>query len=169
LLGRGLAASALVRRVGKPLTCEEECQRILASHGPNDFEGISEALDRQFRTLQNRAQLLLGICGVLISASVLVTTGRLIGHAAQFEHRRTAGAMLVVAGVLEVGAAAIIVGAVLGIRWITRQPGENLESWVFANIVYRDRKTWAYRFSTVLVVISMACYQTAIAIAMLQL
>jgi hypothetical protein len=44
-----------------------------------DFESISVAFDRQFTTLHNRAQLLLGICGVLISASVLVTAGRFIG------------------------------------------------------------------------------------------
>src|SRR5690242_2829653 len=80
-----LQRSLLVDRVGKRLTRDEECDRIIEAHGPADFAGISEALDRQFRTIHNRAQLLLGICGVLISASVLVTTGRLIGGQANFQ------------------------------------------------------------------------------------
>jgi hypothetical protein len=156
--------------MGKSLTRDEECDRILESHGPNDFERISEALDRQFRTIHNRAQLLLGICGVLISASVVVTTGRLIGRRPeQIVHKQTAGLLLVVAGVLEIGAAAAVVGGVLNVRWITQQAGEDLRAWLHTNLVYRDRKTLAYRLAIVLILASMLCYQAAISIALLQL
>ena len=157
------------RRRHKELTREAECRRILKSHGPASFERISEALDRQFRTIHNRAQLLLGICGVLISASVLVTTGRLIGHHPEFVHQHVAGILLVVAGILEIGAAAIVVGGVLNIRWITQQPGEDLHDWVYSNLAYRDQKTLAYRWAIAFVLLSMLSYQTAIAIALLQL
>jgi hypothetical protein len=75
----------------KPLTLGEEADRILKS--PRDFELISAALDRQFHTIHNHAQLLLGICGVLITASVLVTSGRLTGRPL-FLYRHFAGALL---------------------------------------------------------------------------
>ena len=153
----------------KLLTREEECERIVEGHGPSDFERISEALDRQFRTIHNRAQLILGICGVLISASVVVTAGRLIGHRPEYRHRHTAGILLVTAGILEIAAAAVVVGGVLNIRWSTRQPGDNLRQWVLSNLLHRDRKTLAYRVSTLLLLLSMISYQIAIAIAMLQL
>jgi hypothetical protein len=158
-----------VKHSSKPLTLEQECERIVKSHGPGDFARVSEALDRQFRTIHNRAQLLLGICGVLISASVVVTTGRLIGRRPEFEHQHTAGVLLVAAGVLEVAAAGVVVGGVLNIRWSTRQPGEDLHAWVYTNLAYRDRKTRAYQVATMLLLLSMISYQVAIAIAMLQL
>jgi hypothetical protein len=159
---------ALTPLVSKRLTRTKECERILKSHGA-DFERISVALDRQFLTIHNRAQLLLGICGVLISASVVVTTGRLIGRGPEFSHQRLAGFALVTAGVLEIAAAAIVVGGVINVRWITQQPGEDLRAWVYSNLVYRDRKTRLYRTSIVLVLLSMVGYQFAIGIAMLQL
>ncbi len=137
-------------------------------HGPADFERISDALDRQFRTIHNRAQLILGICGVLISASVLVTTGKLIGRP-QSSNQHAASILFVVAGVLEIAAAAVVVGGVLNIRWITQQPGEDLHTWVTSNLAYRDSKTRAYRAGIILVLLSMISYQTAIAIALLRL
>jgi len=41
--------------------------------------------------------------------------------------------------------------------------------WVLSNLLYRDRKTRAYRLAIVLILASMVSYQVAIAIAMLQL
>jgi hypothetical protein len=151
------------------LTREKECERIVNSSGLTDFERISEALDRQFRTIHNHAQLLLGVCGVLISASVLVTTGRLIGRRPEFQHQHTAGILLVLAGILDIAAAALVVGSVLNIRWITQQPGDDLHGWVFSNLVYRDRKTRAYRLATRLFLLSIISYQIAVATVMLQL
>jgi hypothetical protein len=158
-----------VGRAGTPLTREQECDRILAHYGPDGFEPISEALDRQFRTIHNRAQLLLGVCGILISASVLVTTGRLIGPRPIFGHQHVAGVLLFSAGVLDIIAAGIVVAAVLDVRWITRQPGDDLRAWLLSNLAYRDRKTLAYRVAILIVLFSMMSYQGAIAIALLQL
>src|SRR5215472_10109270 len=94
----------------KPLTRTEECKRILEAHeadvsdsGP--FDQISSALDRQFTTIHNRAQLLLGICGILISASVLAAAGHVVHSGVA--HGRTAGFLLMLAGSLEIVAAGI--------------------------------------------------------------
>jgi len=45
----------------------------------------------------------------------------------------------------------------------------NLAAWVKANLIYRDRKTAAYRVAIALVLLSTVSYQVAIAIALLQL
>ena len=153
----------------KPLTRTEECKRILEGHATdigtaNQFDQISVALDRQFGTIHNRAQLLLGICGILISASALVATGRIISGMA---HARTAGLLLVFAGMLEVVAAGVLVGGVLNVRWITQQPGEDLRAWVLANLKYRDAKTRSYRISTAFLLAGMVAYQSAVVIALL--
>jgi hypothetical protein len=145
---------------------EEECERILDSYGEN-FEAISAALDRQFSTIHNRAQVVLGICGILISASVLVTTGKLIAGP-NLQNPRLPGLALVAAGILEVGAAAVVVGGVLRVRWITQQPGADVRSWVMATLAYRDRKTNVYHTAVSLVLLSMVAYQTAVTLALLQ-
>jgi hypothetical protein len=147
------------------LTREEECDRILKGHGPEDFERISSALDRQFGTIHNRAQLLLGICGVMISASVLITTGRIIGRP-DFLHQHIAGRLLIVAGGTEILAAAVVVAGVLSVRWITQQPGDDLRGWVISNLAYRDRKTRSYRVAIALVLLSLVTYQVAVAIVL---
>jgi hypothetical protein len=148
---------------------EQECNRILGWHGPENFAGISEALDRQFRTIHNRAQLLLGICGVLISASVLVTTGRLIGRLLDLKQQHFVSILLASAGIMEITGAALIVGGVLDVRWITQQPGEDLRSWVMSNLEFRDRKTIFYRLAILLVLLSMISYQVAFVIAVFRL
>jgi hypothetical protein len=144
---------------------EQECKRILGWYSPENFAGISEALDRQFRTIHNRAQLLLGICGVLISASVLVTTGRLIGRVLEIKQQHLVSILLATAGVMEITGAALIVGGVLDVRWITQQPGDDLHDWVMSNLAFRDRKTRFYRLAILLVLLSMISYQIAFVVA----
>jgi hypothetical protein len=150
------------------LTRDEECDRILESFGPR-FDLINEALDQQFRTIHNRSQVLLGICGILISASVVVTTGRIVIGRPAFLHQHVAGILLNAAGVMDMLAAAIVVGGVLRVRWLTEQPGASLRAWVLSTLAYRDRKTRTYRASIVLLLLAMLSYQVAVAIALSQL
>jgi hypothetical protein len=153
------------------LTRREECERILEGHetdisNASHFDQISSALDRQFTTIHNRAQLLLGICGILISASVLIATGRIIN--AGLAHEREAGILLALAGLLEIAAAGTLIGGVLNVRWITQQPGEDLRAWVMTNLRYRDDKTRAYRISTIFILAGMVSYQASVILALLR-
>jgi len=153
--------------MGAPLSRDQECERILQVHARDDFERISVVFDRQFRTIHNRAQLLLGICSVLISANVLVSAGRLIGRVSP--SRPVVGFPLLVAGVLAITAAGVICSAVARVRWTTQQSGDDLRSWVLTNLAYRDAKTRAYRLSVWLVMLSMLAYQAAVTMALTQL
>jgi hypothetical protein len=166
--GREIGVGVAVDRASRGLNRDAECDRILQGFGTAAFDRISVALDRQFQTIHNRAQVILGICGVLISASVLVMAGRLIGRTG-LRHHYFPGIMLVVAGVMDISAAATVVAGVLNIRWMTQQPGGDLRAWVLSNLAYRDKKTRAYRFALVLVLLSMMAYQTAIAVTVLSL
>jgi hypothetical protein len=69
---------------------------------------------------------------------------------------------------LEIGAAVVLVGGVLTVRWITQQPGADLRAWVLSNLAYRDRKTRAYHLAVALVLLAMVAYQTAIGVALAQ-
>ncbi len=151
----------------KSLDRAAECDRLLRGY-ENDIGKIERTLDGQFRTLHNRAQVLLGMCGILISASVLVTTGRIIGRP-HFELQHFAGRTLVLAGILDIATAAVIVGGVLDLKWMTRHPGEDLRSWILSTMAYRDGKTRAYRIGVYLILLSMIAYQTAVAVALVQL
>lgn len=135
----------------------EECERL-----------TREEIESQFATLHGRAQLLLGICGVLLTASVLITTGRIIGRGT-YMLARVAGWLLALAGLSDIAATAIIVGGVLHIRWLTQEPSDDLHGWMMRAIAHRDAKTRAYHAALAIVMLSMLFYQGAVLIVVLQL
>jgi hypothetical protein len=133
-----------------------------------DSTAIKRELDQQFTTLHNRAQLLLGLCGVLLTAAVLITTGRIIGRGT-YSLQHVAGLCLGAAGFCDIVATTIIVGGVLHIRWLTPGPGEDLGAWTLRAVSHRDRKTRAYHAALVVLMLSMAFYEAAVLIVVLQL
>lgn len=139
----------------------------MAAYGADQFERISAVFDAQFRTLHNRAQVLLAICGVLLTASVMLMTGKLIARP-DLPHLHVASRIMIAAGVSDILAAAVAVGGVLRIRWET-PPSRELSEWVMLRLVYRNRKTRALHTSIALLLVSMILYQTAATIVLSQL
>lgn len=109
-----------------------------------------------FKTLHSRAQLVLGICGVLLTSSVLITTGRIIGKG-NFMLARVAGWCLAAAGLCDIISTAIIVAGVLHIKWLTARPDEELRAWLMRAVAHRNRKTRAYHAALGVVLLSMFC------------
>lgn len=149
--------------VMRALTRDQECDRILRIAG-DDLDDIVEALDRQFKLIHDRAQVLLAICGVLISTSVVLMTGKLIGKP-QFKHQELVRMLFWSAGLVEILAAALVVIGVLQVRWMTQLPGASVREWVLASLEYRDQKTRAYRSSILLLVLAMTLFQVAAMLA----
>jgi hypothetical protein len=149
------------------LTHSEECDQLTELHRA-DRTAIQQELERQFATLHGRAQVLLGICGVLITASVLITTGRIIGRGG-YALARLAGWLLALAGLCDIAATAICVAGVLHIRWLTQEPREDLRAWMMRAIAHRDTKTRAYHAALAFAMVSMLFYQAAVLIVVLQL
>lgn len=133
-----------------------------------DDSATRHELEQQFATLHARAQVLLGICGVLLTASVLITTGRIIGRG-NYQLARLAGTFLALAGLCDIAATAIVVGGVLNIRWLTQEPSKDLRAWMMRAIAHRDKKTRAYHLALSVVLLSMVFYQAAVLIVVLQL
>jgi hypothetical protein len=140
---------------------EAECERIL-SVTEATYERVAVALDKQFRVIHNRAQVLLAICGVLLSTSVILLTGKLISAA----HRMNPVVvnLLIGGGVMEIAATGVVVGGVMNVRWSTQLEGQTLRDWVLTSLRYRDTKTFAYRIAILFVLIAMALYQGAVVI-----
>lgn len=136
---------------------QQEADRILTHYGADALPEIMVMLERQFGVLHNRAQVLLALCGIIIS-----TTG--------FSGRNIAGTgpwaqALVLAGVgLILISAAIVCWGVLHLRWLTMQTGQATREWLLTTLRYRDVKTSSYRVALVVMIIGMALYVSAIAI-----
>jgi hypothetical protein len=137
----------------------EETQRILAEYD-GQFPEIMAMLERQFIVLHNRAQVLMALCGIVIS-----TTG--------FSGRLVAGTNAAAQGCIVVGLAMILLAAivvawgVLHLRWLTMQPGKDIAVWVTTCLAYRDTKTHFYRVGVIFMLIGLAFYCVAMSIMLL--
>jgi len=94
------------------LSRTEEADRILALYG-DDLPAVMTMLERQFVVLHNRAQVLLTLCGIVISTTGF--SGRIIAGT------NALAQVLIVGGVaLVLLSAAIVVWGVLHLRWLSR-------------------------------------------------
>ncbi len=142
------------------LTRDEESARILREYAGAGFGEIMGMLERQFTVLHNRAQVLLGLCGVIISTTGF--SGRLIAGTNFYAQ------WLVIAGVaLVLLAAAVVCWGVLHLRWLTMQLGGDTAEWLATTLRYRDTKTNSYRLGLLLMLVGLALYAAAIAIMLL--
>lgn len=142
------------------LTPQQEAERILSFYGETSLEPVMAMLERQFVVLHNRAQVLLALCGVVIT-----TTG--------FSGRLIAGTNPVAQWLIILGlafallSAAVVVWGVLHLRWLTMQAGNDLRSWLDTSLTYRDRKTRLYRVAIVLMLVGLVLYAASIAVMLL--
>jgi hypothetical protein len=141
------------------LTRTEEADRILTLYG-NDLPAIMTMLERQFVVLHNRAQVLLTLCGIVISTTGF--SGRVIAGT-----NALAQALIVGGVALVLLSAAIVVWGVLHLRWLTMQSGEDTRAWLLTSLDYRDRKTNAYRVGIVVMLIGLTLYVGAIAVMLI--
>jgi len=137
----------------------DEATRILAEYD-GKLPAIMAMLERQFGVLHNRSQVLLTLCGIVISTTGF--SGRIIAGT------NRAAQVFVVAGVgLILLAAAVVCFGVLHLRWLTLQPGDSTAAWLDASLRYRDVKTNAYRIGVIVMLVGLTCYCASIAIMLL--
>lgn len=139
---------------------QQEAERILKVYGQDAFPEIMAMLERQFGVLHNRAQVTLGLCGIIISTTGF--SGRIIAGTNMLAQA------LVIAGVVFVLlSAAVVVWGVLHLRWLTMQAGESTPQWLAMALSYRDQKTRSYRVSIYLLIVGLTFYVGAIAVMLL--
>ncbi len=138
------------------LNRELEADRILGEY-QQSLPRIMEMLERQFGVLHGRAQVLLTLCGIVIS-----TTG--------FSGRLIAGTNVQAQTLIIIGVALVLLSAavtcymVLHLRWLTLQSGETVKDWLLTSLRYRDLKTTSYRWALLVMIAGLTCYCAAIAI-----
>lgn len=142
------------------LSRSEECDRILKEVGNGKLDPIMAMLERQFTVLHNRTQVMLGLCGVVITTTGF--SGRIIAGT-----NFLAQVLIINSVALVLLAAAVVVWSVLHLRWLTQQTGADVRSWLMTALAYRDRKTDAYRVGIALLLVGLTLYVGAIAIMLL--
>jgi hypothetical protein len=142
------------------LSRDAEADRILRCYGEDAFPEIMAMLERQFTVLHNRAQVLLGLCGIVVTTTGF--SGRLVAGT------NAAAQWLIIVGVaLVLCAAAIVVWGVLHLYWLTMHPGESTRAWLMSSLEYRDKKTRAYRIGISLLLVGLTVYAAALSIMLL--
>ncbi|MEX0775206.1 MAG: hypothetical protein WD042_05770 [Phycisphaeraceae bacterium] len=142
------------------LSRQEEIDRLVRLYGNEPTSRLYDLINSQFLILHNRAQVLLALCGVVITTTGF--SGRLIAGT------NALGQGMIIAGVgLTLVAALVVVLGVLHLHWLTQQPGDSLDAWLHSALAYRDRKTNWYRAGIVLLMLGLACYVVAIAIMLM--
>lgn len=137
-------------------TPNPEIEHMITLFG-DDARGLYAVLERQFSVLMTRAQVLMGLCGVVITTTGF--SGRIIAGTS------TLAQWLIISGIsLTLAAAAVVVFGVLPLRWLTQQPGNTTEAWLAESLRYRDRKLKHYRVGVVLMLAGLAVYVAAIAL-----
>lgn len=139
---------------------EKEVDRLIDLVSAGSWDVVHGILERQFAVLHNRAQVLIGLCGIVITTTGF--SGRLIAGTSRYAQE------LIIAGVATVLlAATLIVWGVQHIRWLTQQPGDDLRGWLLASLAYRDRKTTIYRVAIAFLLAGLSFYVIAIAMMLL--
>lgn len=138
------------------LTREQEAGRIIHEYQGN-LPRIMEMLERQFGVLHGRAQVLLTLCGIVISTTGF--SGRIIAGTNEL-----AQAFIISGVALILLSAAVVCYMVLHLRWLTLQAGENVQTWLLTSLRYRDLKTKSYRVALLIMIAGLASYCIAIAI-----
>jgi hypothetical protein len=117
-------------------------------------------LERQFALLHNRSQILLTLCGIVITTTGF--SGRFIANTNQW-----AQWTVILSIVFALLAAGVVVWRVLHLHWLTAQLGEDRAAWLMRSLEYRDKKTRAYRVGIWLLLVALAFYVVAIAIMLM--
>ena len=141
------------------LARDAEARRILERYG-DDFPAIMAMLERQFAVLHNRAQVALGLAGIVVSTTGF--SGRLVAGT-----NRLSQALIIGGLGLILASAAVVVRGVLHLRWLTMQGGDDTAQWLVTSLNYRDTKTSYYRVGVLILLVGLILYGGALAVTLL--
>ena len=139
---------------------EQEQARLLKEFEHKDFDQLMGMCERQFSVLHNRAQVMLTLCGIVVTLTGF--SGRNIAGTS-----RPAQICVIIGLSVTLLAAFVIVWYVLHLHWLTAQLGDDRAAWLRRCLQYRDRKTMALRVGTRLLIVGLIFYAVAVAIMLL--
>lgn len=140
----------------KPIDHATEAERLIEFSADPRFDRVMDTLERQYTLLHNRGQVLLALCGILITSATIAKA-----HTGELVH-----VFLLMGSLVALLAAVVVVASLLRLNWMTQQPGQSMQAWVQEVVAFRDRKTRAYRRSTLILLVSLGFYQASIVAAL---
>ncbi len=136
-----------------------EVQRILTL-SKGDVSKAYSIVESQLATLVLRTQVMLSLSGIVITVTGF--SGRTIAQTSE------AARGLVAVGILVVlCAAAVAIGGVLRLKWLTQELTDDVESTLLRMLSIRDAKSRYLSAALLVFVVGFACYCVAIALMLL--
>jgi hypothetical protein len=138
---------------------EKETKEII-KYFEGDKINIQRALENQFSVIYQRSQILLSLCGIVISVTGF--SGKTIATTNYLSR------ILLISGLAFVLiSGAITIWGIISIKWITQFHEENLNNIVFNVLKNRNLKTFYFRISILFLIIGLTMYVISISIMLL--
>ena len=135
---------------------DDEVKRIIALT-KGDAAKAYELVQSQLSVLVLRTQVMLSLSGIVITVTGF--SGRAIAQTSELAR------FLVAAGILVVlSAAAVAIGGVLRLRWLTQELTDDVETTLLRMLNIRQSKSRFLSAALALFVVGFACYCVAIAL-----
>ncbi len=134
----------------------DEVKRILTLTKGDPGKGY-ELVQSQFSVLVLRTQVMLSLSGIVITVTGF--SGRAIAQTSELARTLVAVGILVV-----LAAAAVAIGGVLRLRWLTQELTDDPQSTLERMLDIRDAKSRFLSAALLLFVLGFACYCVAIAL-----
>jgi hypothetical protein len=138
---------------------EKETNEILKFFEGNKLN-IQRTLENQFAVIYQRSQILLSLCGIVISVTGF--SGKTIATTNMFSR------MVLITGLAFVLiAGAITIWGIINIKWITQFHQEDLHSLIMNVLKNRNLKTFYFRLSILFLIVGLTLYVISISIMLL--
>ena len=137
------------------MAASDEVKRIIALTKGDPVKAY-ELVQQQLNVLVLRAQVMLSLSGIVITVTGF--SGRTIAQTSEFARNLVASGIVIV-----LGAAAVAIGGVLRLRWLTQEMTDDTEATLVRMLAMRDQKSKYLNVALVLFVVGFACYCIAIA------
>ncbi len=134
----------------------DEVKRIVALTRGDPVKAY-ELVQQQLNVLVLRAQVMLSLSGIVITVTGF--SGRTIAQTSELARNLVASGIVIV-----LGAAAVAIGGVLRLRWLTQEMTDDTQATLVRMLDMRDQKSKYLNVALVLFVLGFACYCVAIAL-----
>lgn len=137
----------------------EEVRRIIR-FANGDYARAFDVVEKQMSVLVLRTQVLLSLAGIVVTVTGF--SGRTIAQTSELAR------VLIATGIVVVlSSAAVAIGGVLRLRWLTQELCDELEETLSRMVALRDSKTRFLTAALALFVVGFSCYVVAIALMLL--
>ena len=138
------------------MAAADEVKRIMALTRGDPVKAF-ELMQGQLSVLVLRTQVMLSLSGIVITVTGF--SGRTIAQTSELARNLVASGIVIV-----LGAAAVAIGGVLRLRWLTQEMTDDVEQTLVRMLDIRDAKSRYLNVALLLFIVGFACYCVSIAL-----